>query len=475
MTVKSVFAIDGDKSSLRKAGVILHITSLPNGESNAKSGCLDDNAWKFVDWLEQAGLKVWQLLPLNAPHDDLSPYSALSAFAMNPRFLPADWQEQLQELSAEFADYLAHPPAWLEDYAMFIALREYFGHQSWSDWPQAFKFHQPEALQTFAQSHASQILYVKQKQFMLQHLWHKLKAYANQKGIVLFGDMPIFVAYDSADVWANPHNFKLDDTLSPTVVAGVPPDYFSQTGQRWGNPHYDWEAMQQDDFAWWTQRVAHALEQLDVLRIDHFRGLEACWEIAAEEETAMNGVWQKVPGDLMLAALQRKLPRLPLVAEDLGIITPEVVALKEQFGLPGMAVLQFGFNGLPDNPHALEEQIEHSVAYSGTHDNNTSVGWFEELDSGAQNWIWSQLEGTHDVLNKSGIALVMPWPLLAAGLKSVPTWFIAPMQDWLMLNGDARMNIPGTVGENWRWQLQADQLQPKLAQKIALLVKATGR
>lgn len=459
----------------RKAGVILHITSLPN-RHEGELGCLDEHAWKFVDWMAQAGLKIWQMLPLNAPHDDLSPYSALSAFAMNPSFLPAGWQSLFDKLDkSEFDAYLQNPPHWLEDYALFCVLRKEYDNHSWNHWPEAFKYRDKEALNAFAKIHEPSLLEIKQQQFFLQRLWRSLKRYANDKGILLFGDMPIFVAYESADVWVNPENFKLDEHLNPTVVAGVPPDYFSETGQRWGNPHYDWQYMQQNQFAWWQQRIAHALEQLDVLRIDHFRGLEACWEIDAKEETAINGKWKTVPGKSLLAHLQKHLTAMPLVAEDLGIITEEVVALKEAFDLPGMAVLQFGFNGLPDNPHALEEQVEHSVAYSGTHDNDTTVGWFETLEPGAQNWIWSKLEGEHALLEKTGLPTQMPWPLLAAGLKSVPTWFIAPMQDWLMLGSEARMNVPGTSQGNWRWQVKENELTPELATKIAQLVKATGR
>lgn len=471
-------AIDSitDPRQQRKAGVVLHITSLPNEAPGEANGCLNQAAWQFVDWLAAAGFKVWQVLPLNAPHDDLSPYSALSAFAMNPKFLPADWQAQFAALPAEiFAQYLENPPHWLEDFALFCVLRQHFEHQSWSQWPDAFKFRQSQALSEFTAANLEALLEIKRQQFMLQTLWQKLKSYANQQQVTLFGDMPIFVAYDSADVWANPENFQLDDHLNPTVVAGVPPDYFSETGQRWGNPHYDWHTMQQDNFSWWVLRIEHALAQLDVLRIDHFRGLEACWQIDAQEETAMNGHWQSVPGDALLRTLVNHRSTLPLVAEDLGIITEEVVALKEAFQLPGMAVLQFGFNGLPDNPHALDEQVAYSVAYSGTHDNDTTVGWFESLDSSAQNWIWAQLEMTHALLTQVDLPVQMPWPLLAAGLKSSPNWFMAPMQDWLMLGAKARMNTPGTAQGNWRWQLDSEQLTANLAQQIARLNQQTGR
>lgn len=442
----------------RMAGVLLHPTSLP-------SHCLDDQAWYFLDWMEQAQLSVWQMLPLTEPVQGLSPYQSVSAFAMNPALLPSDWQAQLNE--SAYQAFLQKPPHWLNDYAVFMALRKAQGYQTWSDWPKPFRDREPEALETFSRQHAAEIELLKQQQFMLLDIWRRLKQTANDKGIALFGDMPIFVAYDSADVWANPSLFKLDEQDLPTVVAGVPPDYFSETGQRWGNPHYDWEAMQATDFEWWVNRVLGAFEQFDLIRIDHFRGLEACWEIDATEETAMNGRWVKVPGEALLEHLQDRYPDLPLVAEDLGIITPEVVALKDKFGLPGMSVLQFGFNGLPDNPHALDEQVENSVVYTGTHDNDTSLGWWQSLeDPNHRYWILSQLKGSE---------AEMPWPLIEAAFASVAKLAVVPMQDFLALGNEYRMNLPGTVEGNWTWAYETEQLTPKLAQKIAGLVNKTNR
>lgn len=479
MASLSPFNSHSGSSSKRRAGVVLHLTSLPYSdteETQQKLGRLNSQAWRFIDWMVEAGLKVWQVLPLNHPHSDLSPYSALSAFAMNPDFLPDDWQVQFEQMGHEaFAEFLQDEPFWLQDYALFIALREFHNSQSWSEWPEDYKFRNPEALSKFAQANVLRINELKQQQFVLHRLWSDLQSYAHQHDVKIFGDMPIFVAYDSADVWANPNLFKLDKDLVPTVVAGVPPDYFSETGQRWGNPHYNWEYMQEHGFRWWHERIGHTLSLLDVLRIDHFRGLEACWEIEADEPTAIQGQWKEVPGKALLESLSQNNHDLPLVAEDLGVITPEVVALKNAFDLPGMAVLQFGFNGLPDNPHSLDEQIENSVAYSGTHDNNTTVGWFNELDQGTQNWVWTQLEGYHSLVRQAGLPLAMPWPLLAAGLSSSPSWFLAPMQDWLMLGAEERMNIPGTTENNWRWQLKPSQMDFDLAKKIRCLIELTDR
>lgn len=454
------------------AGVLLHPTSLPNAKG--KLGQLNDQAWRFLDWMEQAGLSIWQMLPLTQTHDDLSPYQAVSAFALNPALLPDDWLEWFDE--AAFAEYLTHPPHWLADYALFMAIRGQHHNATWRDWPNALKMREPAALQAFSDEFADLLLAFKKQQCVLSMIWHKLKADANQKGIQLFGDMPIFVAYDSADVWAHPEQFKLDTDLNPTVVTGVPPDYFSATGQRWGNPHYNWEAMQQDGFMWWRQRVKEALGQFDLVRIDHFRGFEAAWEIAAHEETATNGQWVSTPGEALLAALQADCVDLPLVAEDLGIITPGVVALKNQYKLPGMSVLQFGFNGLPDNPHSLHEQVHNSVTYTGTHDNDTSLGWFNTLDDAAKVWVVEQImpQVAHQ-LSAANLPHMMPWPLIAAALNSVAQRVIVPMQDFLMLDSAHRMNIPGVAEGNWRWQFDWAQVPDSLALQLHELLTQTQR
>ncbi|MBN2866752.1 MAG: 4-alpha-glucanotransferase [Thiotrichales bacterium] len=456
----------------KQAGVLLHPTSLPN--SAGKLGQLNEQAWLFLEWMQQAKLCIWQTLPLTHTHEDLSPYQALSAFALNPALLPDNWLEHFDQ--AAFEAYLLDPPHWLDDYALFVAIRNQQKLASWVDWPNALKMHDKTALDAFAKTHPSQVTFLKQQQFVLQTIWSQLKQDANDKGIKLFGDIPIFVAFDSADVWANPDQFKLDENHCPTVVTGVPPDYFSETGQRWGNPHYDWDRMQQDGFAWWRKRMAASLEQFDMVRIDHFRGLESSWEIQASEETAMNGTWEKVPGEALLKALQQDFPDLPIVAEDLGIITEEVVALKNQFNLPGMSVLQFGFNGLPDNPHSIYEQVANSVTYTGTHDNDTSVGWFESLDDGAKNWIMELLMPiTITKLKQAGLPTSMPWPLIVAGLSSAANSVIIPMQDWLALGSEHRMNTPGTPEHNWRWQLNASQVPADLAEKIAVLIEQSKR
>jgi 4-alpha-glucanotransferase len=442
----------------RCAGVLLHPTSLPSGK-------LDERAWQFLDWMTEAHLTVWQMLPLMEPLDGLSPYQGVSAFAFNPALLPDNWQEKIEPQA--LAAFMAKPPHWLHPYAQFTLLKSLFDGKAWNQWPDQYKFRDTQALAALEHSHSAELQDICTRQFVLIQLWQQLKSAANRRGIRLFGDIPIFVAYDSVDVWSNPDEFRLDDNLDPTVVTGVPPDYFSATGQRWGNPHYNWPTMQANGFRWWQQRMTWSLELFDLVRIDHFRGLEASWEIAASEPTAMVGEWVKAPGAELLAALRASHDPLPVIAEDLGVITPEVVALKESFDLPGMSVLQFGFNGLPDNPHSLAEQVENSVVYTGTHDNETSLGWWQSLqDESQKSWILSQLD-----LNTGD----MPWPLINAAFYSPANMAIIPLQDFLGLDNQARMNTPGTIVDNWLWRYEPQQLTSTLAQRIAAMTDSSSR
>lgn len=445
-------------TNARCAGVLLHPTSLPSGK-------LDADVWRFLDWMTEANLKVWQMLPLTQPVDGLSPYQAVSAFALNPALLPENWQDTVD--TTAFADFMANPPHWLKPYALFTLLKQHSGGKAWNEWPDAWRFRDADTLTAVEREHADALRSICMEQFALISCWLAIRQEANRRGIRLFGDIPIFVGYDSVDVWSNPHEFRLDDQLNPTVVTGVPPDYFSETGQRWGNPHYHWPHMLANGFRWWQQRMAWSLELFDLVRIDHFRGLEASWEIPSSEPTAMVGEWVKAPGAELLAALKGSHSALPVVAEDLGIITPEVVELKNRFGLPGMSVLQFGFNGLPDNPHSLAEQVENSVVYTGTHDNETSLGWWQALtDEGQKSWILSQLDLTVGD---------MPWPLIEAALQSPAHMAVIPLQDFLGLDNQARMNTPGTIVDNWLWRYDSHQLTPELAQRIAQRVAAAQR
>lgn len=481
--------------SHRSAGVLLHISSLP---SQGKVGDLGKDALRMVDCLAGMGVSVWQTLPMNMPHADNSPYQCISAFAGNPDFINLDSLVAESLLSADdllkqseslassknsllakayaaflnqknpklFAEFCLKEANWLNDFALFLALRNYFEQKSWHDWPEAFKNRDAETLNQAMLTFSQEIAVIKFTQFIFFAQWEKFKAYANQKGIRLFGDIPIFVAYDSAEVWANPHLFKLDADKNMTVVAGVPPDYFSATGQRWGNPHYDWEAMAADGFAWWVARLAKQNALFDLVRIDHFRGLQAAWEILATEDTAINGEWKLAPGDALLAAIYHHLPDIHLVAEDLGIITPEVDALRIKYELPGMKILQFAFGGDQTNPY-LPENIEvNSVVYTGTHDNDTTFGWYQLADAHVKSHLHQYLA------NESP---TMPAALVEMAMQTQAYLAIVPLQDILELGSDCRMNTPGTVVNNWSWRFHWDQLSDQHCQKFSALVKQSGR
>lgn len=478
----------------KQAGILLHITSLPEGN-------LGPDAFHFIDLLADLGITVWQTLPVNLPHGDQSPYQSLSAHAghtgmISPQSLLQQGWCHADELALELFSLLAkvmtrvqsaaamqpttsdglswsgfarfcqqHQP-WLDDFALFLALREHHGYQSWQHWPAAYKHHETAALQAFTASHLEALQLIKFAQYVFFSQWAQLKSYANQRKVQLFGDIPIFVAYDSADVWAHPYWFKLDDSGQMTVVAGVPPDYFSATGQRWGNPHYDWDTMQADGFQWWLGRVAVQSQLFDILRIDHFRGLQAAWEIPASEPTAILGQWQEAPGAALLSAITQKFPNLKLVAEDLGIITPEVDALRLQFGLHGMKILQFAFGGGDDNPYLPAQIDENSVAYTGTHDNDTTLGWYQTASAEVQQHVQRYLNQTEPA---------MPKALIELTLASAAYLAIIPMQDVLGLDSRARMNVPGTVEGNWAWRMQWSQFSKVKQQSFKNLLKKSGR
>lgn len=478
----------------RCAGVLLHITSLPDGQ-------LGPDAFAFVDRLVEMGVSIWQTLPVNLPHGDQSPYQSLSAHAghtgmISPIALRQQGWCEAHELGfpqaalmalvmarvqlgaslaktdapgltwAGFAEFCQLHQVWLDDFALFLALREQHAYQSWQQWPHDYRQHQPEALATFAASHAETLHLIKFTQYVFFQQWQQLKSYANQRGVSLFGDIPIFVAYDSADVWAHPDWFKLDDTGQMTVVAGVPPDYFSATGQRWGNPHYQWSTMQADGFSWWCHRIETQSTLFDVLRIDHFRGLEAAWEIPEDQPTAMEGVWVAAPGDALLDTISQRFPQLTLVAEDLGIITPEVDALRLKYRLPGMKILQFAFGGDESNPYLPENIDENSVAYTGTHDNDTTLGWYETAPEHVQAHLKRYLQTTH---------VTLPDALITLTLNSVAALAVIPMQDILGLDSRARMNTPGTVEGNWAWRMQWPSFTAEQQARFKQWVIESGR
>jgi len=488
----------------RRAGVLLHISSLP---SAFYTGDLGAEAYRFVDFLYDTGACVWQTLPINMPHADNSPYQCLSAHAGNPDFISlealqaqgllkkadlgslitnkmpllakayAAFSQQSEETPAgkkaqqAFTRFCKKQAHWLNDFALFLALRNKFNQAGWSHWPEAYKNRDKKALKLAQTELAQEIAVIKFAQHVFFAQWMGLKKYATDKNVALFGDIPIFVAYDSADVWAQPHLFKLDADKNMTVVAGVPPDYFSATGQRWGNPHYNWDAMEADGYGWWVSRMATQSELFDIVRIDHFRGLEAAWEIPADEETAINGQWVLAPGDELLAAIKQALPDINLVAEDLGIITPEVDALRHKYHLPGMKILQFAFSGTDDNPYLPQHIEPNSVVYTGTHDNDTTLGWYNAMDEHQREHVHAYLYATH----AEGYVPSMPDDLIDMALATQANLAIIPMQDILQLDGEHRMNTPGTANGNWHWRFNWQQLTTSQKSHISAAIVRTGR
>ena len=486
----------GSPFDRRRAGLLLHPTSLPGGSG---SGDLGPDAYRFVDFMVACGFSVWQTLPLGPPHDDLSPYSAQSAHAGNPRLIAleplveAGWlkpdggpginedgwtyrQRRLIEalpgfekagrIRGEYEAFLDQHQSWLDDFALYQAIRTAQGQSAWADWPPELRDRHPEALAAMRQQLDKSLAQCRFEQFLFHRQWTAIKKYANERGILIFGDIPLFVGYDSADVWARRDCFLLDDEGRPKVVAGVPPDYFSATGQLWGNPHYAWESMRADGFQWWKDRIHTQLTQFDLLRIDHFRGLEAYWEIPAGAETAVSGRWQLAPGDELFRTLRAKFGRLPLVAEDLGIITPEVETLRDNHGLPGMKVLHFAFGGGADNPYLPHNHVLNSVVYTGTHDNNTTLGWFEELDEQTRAHLFDYL---------GGHPASIPELLVRCAFASVARLAVVPMQDILSLGGEDRMNRPGVAKGNWRWRFRWDQVSSGVAAHYRHLLELYGR
>jgi len=449
---------------LRRAGVLLHPTSLPSGK-------LDSDVERWLKLLSDAGFSIWQVLPLGEPQAGLSPYQCTSAFAFNPVLLKDI--PTINENDNGFITFCSRQQYWLDDYVLFKVLKQHFNDSSWIDWPDQWKFRDSTVLQQSAQLYKQTLLELKWQQYQLHKRWQEIRMKSSELNILLFGDMPIYISHDSADVWAHRELFILNSSGNMEVVSGVPPDYFSETGQRWGNPHYNWETMQNDDFTWWKNRINHHLEQFDLVRIDHFRGLEAAWMIEESCETAVDGQWQKIPGEALLSAIKMTLKnhynQLPFVAEDLGMITPEVTALRKKYHLPGMSILQFGFDEFEDNPHKPQNIEEDKVVYTGTHDNDTTKGWFNSLDDNVKNHVLLTLNlptldelknddslTGHDGCWDNGIEIEdqVVEKMVDNAMFSPANICIIPIQDCLHLDSEARMNTPGTTEGNWQWQFQ---------------------
>ncbi len=491
----------------RAAGVVLHPTSLPGPHG---AGDLGPHAYYFVDWLHTAGQTLWQTLPLGPVGPGYSPYMGSSAFAGNPLLvafeplvargwldaarLQATWDDEridyprlapwrLQKLRETFAGFEQHATAqeraeltawaqtqthWLDDYTLFMALDQAYCPALWPEWPQPLAHRDPQALVDARQQHAPELAFWCFVQWQFELQWQALKTYAHHKGVRLVGDLPIFVAHHSADCWARPDLYVLDASGQPSVVAGVPPDFFSATGQRWGNPLYNWAAMTADGYRWWIERVRRQLHLADVIRIDHFRGFVDYWEIPANEPTAIQGRWQPGPGLALFTALSDALGDLPIIAEDLGIITPEVTTLRERTGFPGMRVLQFAFSGDASHPFLPHNFEPNTVVYTGTHDNDTVPGWWATCNA-HERALAAQCLGLDNRQDQD-----VHWAMVRAASLSVARLALCQFQDVLGLDGSHRMNTPGTMG-CWSWRFKWDWVKPQMAQQLAQITAASGR
>ncbi len=477
-----------DDFYLRRAGVLLHPTSLPSGK-------LDGDVERWLEFMQQCDFQMWQVLPLGEPQLGLSPYQCVSAFALNPAFID-DYPEAELHLPA-YLDFYEKSKSWLDDYVLYKILKRIFKQAPWYNWPEDYKHRDNLTLDEILHQHPVELGKLRWQQYILYTRWQQIKKNARSKKIKLFGDIPIFVAHDSVDVWVCPQRYLLDENGMMTVVTGVPPDYFSVTGQRWGNPHYNWAFMQETNFVWWIKRLSYHFELFDLVRIDHFRGLESVWTINAESETAVDGYYQKVPGDALLETVKRTTGYLPLVAEDLGVITHEVIALRKKFHLPGMSVLQFGFDEHEDNPHKVKNIHTDCVVYTGTHDNDTTLGWYQKLDDGMREKVLRSLniDYENEAISRSEIGnnaatentqhdnqsgnrqygdRVVDTMMLAA-MHSAASLCVFPLQDCLHLGSDARMNIPGTEDHNWTWQFSWEQINVDLSSQFQRWVKQSQR
>ncbi len=488
----------------RGCGVLLHPTSLPGPGG---IGSLGKDARRFIDLLAAMGMSYWQVLPLTPPACGNSPYSAFSAFAGNPLLIDLDqitfdgdlpiidYDDSPDSTSVDFevvsekkmkllrtagACFLANDAApskqefwhfcnttpWLHNFALFMALKRKYKGRSWEKWPAGLALLTPKNYEKASVELGAEIGIQKYIQWQFFKQWRGLRAYAAGKGIAIIGDIPIFVGYDSADVWSHRELFLLDSKGKPTVVAGVPPDYFCATGQLWGNPLYDWDAMGAQKYAWWIERFQAMYELFDVVRVDHFRGFEAAWNVPAGEDTAINGTWVKAPGTILFDVIYATLGKVPIIAEDLGIITPEVVALRDRYDFPGMKIIQFAFDSGPSNSYLPHNYQNNAVVYTGTHDNDTTAGWYDSLSD-------TQRRRVNHYVGSRGKDTV--GYILRMALMSVANTAILPLQDLIRLGSEARMNVPGTAFGNWGWRFTWDMIAGDLAEHICDQVECYGR
>jgi 4-alpha-glucanotransferase len=465
----------------RASGILLHPTSLP---SSGGIGDLGPDAFRFADWLNAAGMKLWQVLPLGPTGYGDSPYQCFSAFAGNPLLIHVPgWRGAFPDAQVDFGAvipaklaaldawldtipydaevraFVEAQTAWLPDYALFMALKARHGGSSWTTWEPGAAHRDARAMATYAVTLRAHIERTYKQQYVFFRQYADVRRYCRERGIQLMGDVPIYVAHDSADVWANRTLFQLNAEGACTVQAGVPPDYFSETGQLWGNPLYDWPRMADDDFAWWTARMRHALTQFDIVRLDHFRGFAAYWEVPGDAVTAEHGRWVTGPGAALFNALTAALGPLPIVAENLGLITPDVEALREHFGYPGMGILQFAFDG-PSSEFLPHRHVREQVVYTGTHDNDTTEGWWSSTGTGDSTRdaeaVAREKTFAKRYLNTDGHH--MHWAFIRASFASVANTVVVPLQDVLGLGSEARMNMPGRDSGNWSFRFSWEQL-----------------
>jgi 4-alpha-glucanotransferase len=478
----------------RSSGVLLHPTSLPGSFG---IGDLGPQAYRWIDFLNRSGCGLWQVLPLGPTGFGDSPYQSFSAFAGNPYLISPElllqdgllhsndllgmpefppgkvdfgklipWkvglldrafiqfqQASARKILADFDQFKNEHEYWLGDFCLFMALKEAHGGGSWVNWPRELLSRDPGAIQTAREKHQVAIQRQEFRQYIFHRQWSALREHAQENNILIIGDVPIFVAHDSAEVWARPELFSLDRDGNPKVVAGVPPDYFSKTGQLWGNPLYRWDVHQVEGYNWWLKRLSAILELVDIVRLDHFRGFAGYWEVPYGEKTAVKGRWVDGPGEDFFRAVQQELGDLPILAEDLGVITPDVVALRENFDLPGMRIIQFAFTGDPQEPFLPHNHVKHGVVYTGTHDNDTVRGWYERVPEREKSFY-------RRYLNRDGKQVA--WDMIRAAWGSVAVYALAPMQDFLDLGNEARMNYPGNPSGNWTWRMSDTAMNERL-------------
>ncbi len=491
----------------RESGILLHPTSLPGPHGIGDFGAA---AFRFVDWLQDAGQKLWQIMPLGPTGYGDSPYSSPSAFAGNPFLVSLTWlkgdglldERDLQDspsfldahvdfgLVSEFKDrilrtafhrfkgsdgdrqraafdqFCVDEAWWLDDYALFMAIKQANQMQGWQEWDEPIRIRVTSAVAGAREELADELDFIRFVQFQFQRQWLELRTYANARGIRIIGDIPIFVAEDSSDVWANQSQFKVDAEGRALAVAGVPPDPFSATGQIWGNPLYDWRAMRVDDFGWWRQRIGRTIQLVDIVRIDHFRAFSAAWVVPAGSDTAATGHWERTPGGDVFAAIRRQFGDVPVIIEDLGVITPDVISLREILGFPGMNVLQFAFENDPANVYLPHNYRPNSVVYTATHDNQTTIGWFATRPE-------HERLAIQQYLGRDGVDIA--WDLIRLALSSVASTAILTMQDVLRLGDEGRMNVPGQALGNWTWRCEEHQLTRELANGLKELTWLYGR